>query len=627
MERLREFLQGWVGKGLLVLFMLPLAVTGVESIRHSGDDPNAVAKVGELNVPQSALQNAINQRRQSLLAQVGGDASLINDAILREQTLAGLIDRYLIANQSQNLGFSVSDAAITQMLATEPTFLDENGQFSQERFASFLQQQGMTKAQLFDTLRQDMTLAAFSRGVINTAVYPLTGVDKLLSQQTQLRPVWIARVPWQPFAAQVQVSDAQINQYYQQHKAELNSDDAVDLAYVMLDKNALPAPAPSEAQVQAAYQQYIANNPNAPEYDVSMILLNDPNAQATLNQLKTQLDNKQADFAALAKQYSQDDGSKNNGGNIGTLSQAMFPKDYAAVLAAVKGLQVGQVSAPVKTQYGYQLFKLDNISGDAPPDLATLRPTLVAQLQAQAQDAHYQDLIRQINNDAVTGVGVAELAKRYHLTANTLPNYQKNNQQGLNQPAVLAAAFDPQLRGAANGMGHVSTGIDLKDRTVWVQPNNYRAAHPMTLAEARPMIKQKLVQQQAQALALARAKQIAAAVQQKNSVEGVGVEFSHLGDINRQNPALSDAERASAFSVPARADKLAVTTQATPTGASVLVGGVIHQDPHAIDAASKREAAGMVRDAIGQGQFEDYLAYLRGNTKVTVKPSPVTNPS
>lgn len=626
MERLREFLQGWVGKSLLVLFMLPLAVTGVESIRHSGDDPNAVAKVGELNVPQSALQNAINQRRQSLLAQVGGDTSLINDEILRKQTLESMIDRYLIANQSQNLGFSVSDAAITQMLATEPTFLDESGQFSQERFASFLQQQGMSKEQLFDTLRQDMTLSTFSRGVINTAVYPLTGVDKLLSQQTQLRPVWVARVPWQPFAAQVQVSDAQINQYYQQHRDQLNSDDAVDLAYVMLDKNALPAPAPSEAQVQAAYQQYIANNPNAPEYDVSMILINDPNAQATLNQLKAQLDNKQADFAALAKQYSQDEGSKNNGGNIGTISQAMFPKDYAAVLAAVKGLQVGQVSAPVKTQYGYQLFKLNNISGDAPPDLATMRPTLIAQLQAQAQDAQYQDLISKINNDAVAGVGVAELAKRYRLSAHTLPNYQTTNAQGLNQPAVMTAAFDPQLRGAANGAGHVSTGIDLKDRTVWVQPNNYRAAHAMTLAEARPMIKQKLVQQQAQALALARAKQIAAAVQQKNSVEGVGVEFSHLGDINRQNPALSDAERASAFSVPARADKLAVTTQATPTGASVLVGGVIHQDASAIDAASKRQAANMVRDAIGQSQFEDYLAYLRAHTDVTIKNAPANNP-
>ena len=626
MERLREFLQGWVGKGLLVLFMLPLAVTGVESIRHSGDDPNAVAKVGELNVPQSALQNAINQRRQSLLAQVGGDTSLINDEILRKQTLESMIDRYLIANQSQNLGFSVSDAAITQMLATEPTFLDESGQFSQERFASFLQQQGMSKEQLFDTLRQDMTLSTFSRGVINTAVYPLTGVDKLLSQQTQLRPVWVARVPWQPFAAQVQVSDAQINQYYQQHRDQLNSDDAVDLAYVMLDKNALPAPAPSEAQVQAAYQQYIANNPNAPEYDVSMILINDPNAQATLNQLKTQLDNKQADFAALAKQYSQDEGSKNNGGNIGTISQAMFPKDYAAVLAAVKGLQVGQVSAPVKTQYGYQLFKLNNISGNASPDLATMRPTLSAQLQAQAQDAQYQDLISKINNDAVAGVGVEQLAKRYRLSAHTLPNYQTTHAQGLNQPAVMTAAFDPQLRGAANGAGHVSTGIDLKDRTVWVQPNNYRAAHAMTLAEARPMIKQKLVQQQAQALALARAKQIAAAVQQKNSVEDVGVEFSHLGDINRQNPALSDVERASAFSVPARADKLAVTTQATPTGASVLVGGVIHQDASAIDAASKRQAANMVRDAIGQSQFEDYLAYLRAHTDVTIKNAPANNP-
>ncbi len=115
MESLRNFLKGWMGKALLVLFLLPLAITGFESIVRSGDDPNAVAKVAELNIDNATLQTVINNRRETLLEQVNGDASLLNSDKLREQMLHNLIDRYLIINQANQLGFTVSDATITQM--------------------------------------------------------------------------------------------------------------------------------------------------------------------------------------------------------------------------------------------------------------------------------------------------------------------------------------------------------------------------------------------------------------------------------------------------------------------------------------------------------------------------------
>jgi peptidyl-prolyl cis-trans isomerase D len=57
--------------------------------------------------------------------------------------MQNLVDRYLLIHQSNQLGFTVSDASITQLLATEKTFLDANGKFSNELFAEFLKQRGI----------------------------------------------------------------------------------------------------------------------------------------------------------------------------------------------------------------------------------------------------------------------------------------------------------------------------------------------------------------------------------------------------------------------------------------------------------------------------------------------------
>ena len=158
-----------------------------------------------------------------------------------------------------------------------------------------------------------------------------------------------------------------------------------------------------------------------------------------------------------------------------------------------------------------------------------------------------------------------------------------------------------------------------RDKTVWVQPKNYRPSKNLSQAEAMPMAKAALTQQKAQALALAQAKQIATQIQQNNSTVGVPVTFTSLGSISRQDPRLLAEERNAAFSVPATADKLAVTTQATEQGASILVGGVIQQDSAQLTPEVRRNMANMLRDNLGQAEWDDYLAYLRTITPVTIK--------
>lgn len=614
MEGLRQFLKSWMGKVLLILCLAPLVVLGLESYFSTQVNPNEIVKVNDTSIDTSTYQNIFNDRRQILVQQVG-DASAINENVLKKQVLQSLIDRALIENQINKLGMTISDEVITEMLKKEPAFLDSNGKFSNDLFANFLQSRRMTKEQLFQSLRTQMTLAELNSNIVKTAVYPMTAINNIIDLQSETRPLWIARLKWQPFASQVTISEKEIQDYYNQHQKELKSQEMVDINYIEVNKNQINVPAPTAEEIQQQYQAYLTSQKNQQQHEVAMILMSDEKAQTTLENLKNQLDTKKADFATLAKQYSEDEGSKNSGGNIGSLTPEMFPNDYENVITAVKALKEGEVSAPIKTQYGYHLFKLMKISGDTPASLDSMKDSLTEKALAHKKEVAYQDLVKKINDLAVDGSTIADIASQENLSAKTLKNYPKtDNNTTLNQPAVINAAFDE----FALQDNSVSVGIELADKTVWVQANNFRPVKNLSLSEATEQIRQTLTEEKAKDLALAQAKTIANQVQQKNSVN-VSADFVELGKVGRQMPILSPEERSIAFSQPATADKLAVMTQKTSEGASVIVGGVIEKTSIAqLTDEQKKQTARMIRENIGQSHFEDYLAYLRSQAKIKV---------
>lgn len=614
MEGLRQFLKSWMGKVLLILCLAPLVVLGLESYFSTQVNPNEIVKVDDTSIDTSTYQNIFNDRRQILVQQVG-DASAINENVLKKQVLQSLIDRALIENQINKLGMTISDEVITEMLKKEPAFLDSNGKFSNDLFANFLQSRRMTKEQLFQSLRTQMTLAELNSNIVKTAVYPMTAINNIIDLQSETRPLWIARLKWQPFASQVTISEKEIQDYYNQHQKELKSQEMVDINYIEVNKNQINVPAPTAEEIQQQYQAYLTSQKNQQQHEVAMILMSDEKAQTTLENLKNQLDTKKADFATLAKQYSEDEGSKNSGGNIGSLTPEMFPNDYENVITAVKALKEGEVSAPIKTQYGYHLFKLMKISGDTPASLDSMKDSLTEKALAHKKEVAYQDLVKKINDLAVDGSTIADIASQENLSAKTLKNYPKtDNNTTLNQPAVINAAFDE----FALQDNSVSVGIELADKTVWVQANNFRPVKNLSLSEATEQIRQTLTEEKAKDLALAQAKTIANQVQQKNSVN-VSADFVELGKVGRQMPILSPEERSVAFSQPATADKLSVMTQKTSEGASVIVGGVIEKTSIAqLTDEQKKQTARMIRENIGQSHFEDYLAYLRSQAKIKV---------
>lgn len=620
MDKLRDFLKSWPGRILLILCLSPLALLGVESYFGGGVDPNQIAQVGEASVGLSEYQTAVNNRRTETLEQID-DASLLNEDVLHEQVLKGLIDRTLLEQQAGKLGMTVSDDTINRLLRQEEVFQDADGNFSNDQFSNFLRQRGMTKDQLFTEFRNQLSLDQLNASIVGTAVYPMQAVSQLIDLQLESRNIWLHRFNWQDYQEQVKLSKNDIQAYYDANKDTLKSAAMVDLAYLQLSPQTVPVTDVTTKDLQQQYEAYKQQLAVVDERKISQILLTGKDAKARADKVKARLDKGEA-FGKLAKTQS-DDPSGETGGDIGRFNPSVFGNDAAAVEKALEGLSVGDVSAPVKTSFGYQIFTVTEDNGKKIPSLESMRDELTAKAKEYKRQEMYADKVTAINDLAADGFSIEDIAQQENVTLKRLKDYRKeNNQSALSQPAVIKQAFDEfTIQDQA-----VTAGIEVGSGTVWVQPSNYRPTKTLALAAATPRITQTLRQQKATALALKDAKKLATGIKTTADIAKQPVSFQALGEINRQTSRLTEKERGLAFSQQAANNGVVAIASETEMGATLLVGDRIKTEQQSpLSDMQRAQTASIIRDNLGQDQLQDYLEYLRLVYKVEINETNMAN--
>jgi peptidyl-prolyl cis-trans isomerase C len=141
----------------------------------------------------------------------------------------------------------------------------------------------------------------------------------------------------------------------------------------------------TDEAIQAAYDEKYTKAPAQTEYSAQHILVD---SEEKANELKAQIDGG-ADFAELAKTNSSDTGSAVNGGDLGWFGLGMMVKPFED---AVVALTPGSVSAPVKSDFGWHIIKLNETREAAKPTLDEVREELKADLEQKAVLAHIEDL-------------------------------------------------------------------------------------------------------------------------------------------------------------------------------------------------------------------------------------------
>ncbi|MDO4896953.1 MAG: SurA N-terminal domain-containing protein [Moraxella sp.] len=609
MEKIREFMQSWLGKVVLLLVLAPMALLGVQQFGGRGMSAHEVVKVGSASISLDSYNNELNAQKQELLQNV--DASLIDEKVLSDNVLQSMIDRALLENQTKFLGLTISDEAITRLLQSEPTFHDENGQFSDDKFATYLQQNRLNKNILFANFRTQLTLRQLTGSILQTAIYSDGDIAKLIDLQTKSREVWVHRYRWQDFADKVSISDDEIASYYTANQDKLTKSETVVLSYVALNPDSIKVATPTDDELRAEYQLYIKERGLDEANELAQILFTGDDAKTRADEVVQKLQAGES-FESLAKTHS-DDPSGQSGGLIGTFNPDVFGINAQDVQNAIANLAVGQTSQPVKTAFGYHIFKVVNQS--SPPSFDELKDEVTKQAMTRKHQIAIDETIAKIDTMAVDGVGLSDIAKEANLTISTINEYPlENNTTELSMPLVVAAVFDETLVAEQRVSPHLRVG----QRVIWVQPSDHQPSKILSQDEAKPIIVQTLTKQKA--IKLAHETAIAKADEARTNPQTQANASTKLGMVNMQSGTLSSAEKSGLFSH--HADGLSVWAVQTDDGASVLVGSpitTVHESQ--LNHAQRLQASMMIRINAGQDQLSDYLKYLQDSHKVEINHS------
>lgn len=624
MEAFRRLIRGWLGKVLLVIFLIPFALVGIEGYFSSMGKEQTAIQVNKTKISQTALNAAAENQRKQLLGQVQGDKTQLNETVIKKLVTDSLISRALLLEKAKTLGFELSDQQIGQLIRQEPSF-QENGQYSETLFQTYLKTSGTSLNQLLNDVREQVAIQQLAGGISDTGLSSKNEIDRLAILQTEKRSVHIASLPLSSFAADTQVTAQQIAAYYAKNKAQLSLPESVDVNYIVLDRETLaPLAQVTEADIQAQYKGMQTKSAGAEERHIQHILIevNDKTSDAAAKQQIAKAAGRikaGEDFGKVASEVSQDAGSAANQGDLGFLAKGSFPGAFDDTAFS---LAVNQVSAPVRSDAGYHLIKVTEIKKDAVASLESMRPQLTTQAQQAKLDELYSEAVNSLNDMAVETDSLQDLAKAQRLTISTANTVTKQNTTvPLNNTGVKAALFNEDV---IHGDRKLSTGIELEPgKTIWVKVTNYHPSRAQTLAEATVGIRQTLQLQAWRAKAEAKAKtmieafkhQTPAQVQQANNLT-----LQSIGEVSRMSGAPVDLQRI-AFSLAKPKTGQWSAGYYVQDGNLILVAisDVVAGTVDAIPADQRQQLVTTLAGLRGQQELADYALYLKSKAKIKIE--------
>ncbi|MEZ6934458.1 peptidylprolyl isomerase [Aeromonas caviae] len=530
LDKLREGAQGKVAKVILGLIILSFALAGVGSYLN-GPARTAPATVNGNDISAPALENAYRNERARMESQMGEAFNQLaaNPDYMkqfRRGVLDRLIDQALIDDKARSLGLRVSDEQIKQAIVAMPEFA-ENGKFSNDRYLQLIRRAGMTPEMFRDSLRQDMVRQQLMGAVLGSE-FALKGeaeqLDRLYNQTRDLR---LIRLAASAYVDGIEVSDAEVEQFYKANSARFMNDETVKVDYLLLDAANLGKNIKvTEQDAQDYYDQHQDLFQRPERRQVAHILIPfgkdekaaEQKAEAVLAKAKAG-----DDFAALAKADSSDTFSAKKGGELDWFEKGVM--DPAFEKAAFALAKAGDLSAVVKSPFGFHIIKLLAVEPAKTKPFVDVMSDTIARLQSEkAKEQFFAEQQKMADSSFENPDSLDLTAEAMGLQVQSTGYFsQADAPAPLNDPKVLSVAFSEQLRDD-NTNSDVIELADGKALVLHIMGHQPKAAKP--LAEVKEQVITAIKHDKASEVARGKAQGL---LDKLKAGENVQVDLTALG--------------------------------------------------------------------------------------------------
>lgn len=629
LQLLRGKKSGFLVKVALVLITIGFSFFGIESYFVSNGSMT-VAKVGGTDITQDQFRDRFNQYRQRMQQMTGGalDASYFDNPEVKRQVLDQMINEQVLLDANGKLGITVPASQVRREIMGIQAFQNE-GRFDPDQYRMLLSSQGMTPLSFEDRIRQDLGVRELPSRVSATALVTEADIDAYLRLKDQLRDFRYVKLD-RPEPADTDVSDEQIQAYYEEHQPEFMVPERVALDYIELDAEKLDVNLnPDEDTLKERYEKEKARFESPEERLASHILVkvegkgtpeDQKAALARANGIEAELKGGK-DFADVARAESDDLGSKNLGGDLGWLEKGTTDEAFESALFA---LEKGEVSAPVLGADGYHIIELRDIRPGATRSFEEVRPELEREYAASERDREYAEKAGRLTDLTYEDPSALEpAAQALGLKVQKTGLFPREGGAGIAaNPAVAKAAFSEGVLVQKNN----SDPIEISpNHIVVVRVVDHQAATPKPLDEVRAAVREAVLGARVASQAKERADALLAAVDKAGSLEQVagedGLKVEEQHGVGREGATVDSALVEAAFAMPRPSGE-------TPQRRIVDLGGdsyallqldkVTDGDPAKLDARTREAARNTLREAAGSEAASALIEALRSDTKVTV---------
>jgi peptidyl-prolyl cis-trans isomerase D len=577
LDRMRRH-KGWL-KWSLALVVLTFVVFYIPDFLTPsvGASPNEVlAEVEGEPITVGTFQRRYNAQVQAYRNAYGGQ---LNDQLLKQlgidrQILNQLVDEEAMVAEAARQGITVSDAEIRERILSLPGF-QQNGQFiGEQNYRALLSRQNppMTTSEFERQLRRALQIEKLRNtltGWMTVSDQDVAGEYRRRNEKVKLDVVQITPAA---FVNQVTVTDAELQAYFDKSKEKYRVGERRRIKYAILNvdqvRNSIVVP---DADIEAFYKQNLQQYQTPAQVRASHILLKlEGKDEKQVQALAEEIANKAkagADFAALAKQYSEDESNSGNGGDLDYFGRGRMVAEFEQAAFAMKA---GEISNPVKTAFGYHIIKVVDNQSDTTRPIADVRGEIVEQLKWQKAQAEAEKIAKSLEGAMKSAADLDRIAKERSLTVVETGLIQQTEPiQGVGQQPELSTRLFGMPEGEVTPAMRVATG--------WVfgTVTGRQDAYVPQLTEVRARVSDDLKREKAAELVKQRAAQVAAdlktakdfaAAVKRNNLDVKTTELLARGSAI-PDLGMSEAIDAAAFSLPQGGVSDAIST---PTGTAVV---------------------------------------------------------
>ena len=538
-QKIRNNSSGVIAKTIAGTIIVTFALFFGWGTVFTGSDVNNIAKVNGKNIDLIDLSFE-TRTQQYLFNQRYPDQDMdFDQEMLRTLSTNSLIRRELILQYLDSLGVNIPDQVALKTFRDDDSFQIE-GQYSEERFEAVMRSLGFTGNDYIKRVGQDLALDLWRTSLVKSEFVTEPEIKNILTLVNQTRDVSFVTYKINSIKEQIQPSEEQKKEFYQEDKNQFLKKAEIKLRYIELQQENLRTTIKvSEEEIKNEYSFYVDNFNTKPVRAISHIMLNFSDNESKEKAIKlakiiSDEARDKSNFLDLVQKHSEDEGTISSGGDLGVSDGSSFPFEFEN---AIKDMKVGEISKPILLDVSVHVLLLRDYKVPVPESYQDIKSSFQERLVDTKLEYAYSDLIDKAGDLIYSSNDLDDLSNELGVSVKNTEFFSKSSATSFfkNNEVQELIFSDEQLEG-------ISDLIEIKDNlSIVIEVEEFNPAFIQDYEQVELEINKIVIDRLAVSKAKEMADQLVSNLETSNLeilANDLNLEFQSYKEISRDSSLL-----------------------------------------------------------------------------------------